>query len=59
GASWGETYSTGLAEDALAELFAGMCEITGGTFSSDPSAYVDTENYEVTLNESTWSVTAK
>lgn len=34
--------------------------VTGGTFSHDPSAYVDTENYTVTQNEDgTWSVTAK
>ncbi|MBR3756956.1 MAG: hypothetical protein IKK62_00805, partial [Bacteroidaceae bacterium] len=34
--------------------------ITGGTWSHDPSAYVDTENYTVTPNEDdTWSVTAK
>lgn len=34
--------------------------ITGGTWSHDPSAYVDTENYIVTPNEDdTWSVTAK
>ncbi|MDD6042988.1 MAG: hypothetical protein PUB87_04445 [Eubacteriaceae bacterium] len=33
--------------------------IKGGTFSSDPSAYVDTANYNVTDNGSTWTVTAK
>ncbi len=34
--------------------------ITGGTFSCDPSAYVDTEKYEVTENgDGTWTVTAK
>ncbi len=32
--------------------------ITGGTFSCDPSAYVDTEKYEVTENgDGTWTVT--
>ena len=33
--------------------------ITGGTFNVDPSAYVDTANYDVTQSGSTWSVTAK
>ena len=37
-----------------------VATVTGGTFSHDPSAYVDTENYTVTQNEDgTWSVTAK
>ena len=33
--------------------------IMGGTFNMDPSAYVDTDNYNVTQNGSTWTVTAK
>ena len=33
--------------------------ITGGTFNVDPSAYVDTANYNVTYSGSTWTVTAK
>ncbi len=33
--------------------------ITGGTFNVDPSAYVDTANYNVTHSGSTWTVTAK
>lgn len=33
--------------------------ITGGTFNVDPSAYVDTTNYNVTRSGSTWTVTAK
>ena len=33
--------------------------IMGGTFNMDPSAYVDTNNYNVTQNGSTWTVTAK
>ena len=33
--------------------------ITGGTFNVDPSAYVDTANYNVTQSGSTWTVTAK
>ncbi len=34
--------------------------ITGGTFSCDPSAYVDLENYTVIENgDGTWTVTAK
>ena len=33
--------------------------ITGGTFSADPTAYVDTTNYNVTESDSTWTVTAK
>lgn len=39
----------------------GMFElnIMGGTFNYDPSAYVDTANYNVTNNGSTWTVTAK
>ena len=34
-------------------------QIKGGTFNIDPSAYVDTANYNVTDNGSTWTVTAK
>ena len=33
--------------------------ITGGTFNVDPTAYVDTANYNVTHSGSTWTVTAK
>ena len=33
--------------------------ITGGTFNVDPSAYVDTTNYDITHSGSTWTVTAK
>lgn len=33
--------------------------ITGGTFSHDPSDYVDTEKYDVTESEGVWTVTAK
>ena len=33
--------------------------IKGGTFNIDPSAYVDTVNYNVTKSGSTWTVTAK
>lgn len=49
---------------ATSRLFSGnegsVITITGGTWSHDPSAYVDTENYIVTPNEDdTWSVTAK
>ena len=49
---------------ATSRLFSGnegsVITITGGTWSHDPSAYVDTENYTVTPNEDdTWSVTAK
>ena len=33
--------------------------ITGGTFNVDPSAYVDTANYDVTHSCSTWTVNAK
>ena len=33
--------------------------ITGGTFNVNPSAYVDTANYNVTHSGSTWTVTAK
>ncbi len=33
--------------------------ITGGTFNVDPTAYVDTANYNVTQSGSTWTVTAK
>ena len=33
--------------------------IQGGTFNVDPSAYVDTTNYNVTHSGSTWTVTAK
>ena len=37
----------------------GSLVIKGGTFSSDPSTYVDTNNYNVTQNGSNWTVTAK
>ena len=33
--------------------------ITGGTYSFDPSAYVDEENYDVTEGTGTWTVTEK
>ena len=33
--------------------------IQGGTFNVDPTAYVDTANYDVTNNGSTWTVTKK
>ena len=33
--------------------------IRGGTFNINPSAYVDKDNYKVTQNGSTWTVTAK
>lgn len=33
--------------------------ISGGTFGSDPSTYVNTETHDVTQNGSTWTVTAK
>ena len=38
---------------------AGTLVITGGTFSVDPSAYVDTENYNITESEGKFTVTAK
>ena len=38
---------------------SGYLTITGGTFNVDPSAYVDTANYNVTNNGSTWTVTKK
>lgn len=49
---------------ATDSLFSGnegsVITVTGGTWSHDPSAYVDTENYTVTQNgDGTWSVTAK
>lgn len=33
--------------------------IMGGSFNYNPSAYVDTDNFNVTQNGSTWTVTAK
>lgn len=49
---------------ATSRLFSGnegsVITITGGTWSHDPSAYVDTENYTVTDNgDGTWTVAAK
>ena len=38
---------------------SGYLTITGGTFNVDPSAYVDTANYDITHSGSTWTVTAK
>ena len=50
-----------LGEDT--DLFQGLktsrLEIRGGSFNVDPSEYVDTANYNVTSNGSTWTVTAK
>ena len=44
----------------LYEQDGGTATVTGGTFSHDPSAYVDTKHYTVTKNDDgTWSVTAK
>ena len=39
----------------------GTPSITGGTFSANPSSYVDTENYSVVKNtdNNTWTVSAK
>lgn len=39
--------------------YPGTAVISGGTFSSDPSTYVNTETHDVTQNGSTWTVTAK
>ena len=33
--------------------------ITGGEFSTDPTAYVDATGYTVTSNGTTWTVAAK
>ena len=37
----------------------GTVIVTGGTFNVDPTAYVDTENYDVTESNGTWTVSAK
>lgn len=37
----------------------GTTTITGGTFNTDPSQWVDTENYTVTESGGLWTVTAK
>ena len=49
------------AQDGDGILAAGSNRlvIRGGTFNVDPSAYVDSANYTVTKNGSTWTVTAK
>lgn len=39
--------------------YLGTAVISGGTFGSDPSTYVNTETHDVTQNGSTWTVTAK
>ena len=42
------------------KLWAESClVIKGGTFNVDPSAYVDTANYDVTRSGDTWTVTKK
>ena len=47
-------------ESAADKGWAESClVIQGGTFNVDPSAYVDTANYDVTHSGSTWTVTAK
>ena len=47
-------------ESAADKRWAESClVIKGGTFNVDPSAYVDTANYDVTHSGSTWTVTAK
>ena len=55
GASWGERYSTGLSDEQLAELFADMCEITGGTFNNNPSNYV-VDGYSAILEGNVYKV---
>ncbi|MGN1096180.1 MAG: SipW-dependent-type signal peptide-containing protein [Eubacteriales bacterium] len=49
------------AQDMDGTLVAGSNRIIirGGTFNVDPTAYVDTANYNVINNGSTWTVTAK
>ena len=47
-------------ESAADQKWANSClVIQGGTFNVDPTAYVDTTNYNVTHSGSTWTVTAK
>ena len=38
---------------------SGTATITGGTFSIDPTTYVDTDSYNVINTGGTWTVTAK
>ena len=49
--------------DSLIQVSSGDASdyltITGGAFNVDPSAYVDTANYDITHSDSTWTVTAK
>jgi len=50
----GGTFNGALKEDA------GELIIKGGTFTDDPTNYVDTENYDVTKNDdNTWTVSEK
>ena len=50
----GGTFNGGLQVDA-----AGTLVINGGTFTVDPSAYVNAETHKVTENNGVWTVTAK
>ena len=45
--------------DGILAVGSNRLVIRGGTFNIDPSAYVDTVNYNVTNSGSTWTVTAK
>ena len=47
-------------ESAADQTWAESClVIKGGTFNVDPTAYVDTTNYDVTRSGDTWTVTKK
>ena len=51
--------SGGTFTGALDIADASKVHITGGTFTADPTAYVDTDNYTVTNNDGVYTVAAK
>ena len=58
--SFGQIIITGSAKiNGNIDSADGMTTITGGTFSHDPTEWVDTENYTVTESGGLWTVTAK
>ena len=50
-------YATGLTEERIAETFGQMCEITGGSFATDPGEFV-ADGYKANESNGKWTVSA-
>ena len=50
-------YATGLTEEQIAETFGQMCEITGGSFATDPGEFV-ADGYKANESNGKWTVSA-